>query len=54
MEAAGLFDNGTQSAAQRTINQNFFVVETKDPEQILAEANESQKSSMIDEGDLRD
>lgn len=54
MEAAGLFDNGASSLTQRTINQNFFVVETKDPEQILAEAGESQKSSMIDEGDLRD
>ena len=52
MDAAGLFDNGSSSLTQKTINQNFFVVESKDPEQILAEAAESQKSSQMDEAEL--
>ena len=54
MEGAGLFDEGTSSLTQKAINQNFFVTETKDPEQILAEAAESQKSSVVDEGELRE
>lgn len=55
MDGAGLFEsNEFSSLTQKTINQNFFVTETKDPEQIIAEAIESQKSSMVDEGELRE
>lgn len=55
MDGAGLFEsNEFSSLTQKSINQNFFVTETKDAEQIIAEAIESQKSSMVDEGELRE
>lgn len=53
MEGAGLFDNAN-SLSQKCIDQNFFVVESKDSEQVAQEAIESQKSSMLDEGELRE
>lgn len=53
MDGAGLFAP-ENSLAQKGIDQNFFVVETKDPEQAIADAVESQKSSTLDEGELRD
>ena len=55
MDGAGMLENKDFSGlTQKTISQNFFVTETKDPEQIIAEAIESQKSSMVDEGELRE
>lgn len=39
---------------QKSINQNYFVVETRDPEDTISDAVDSQKAVAMDDGDLRD
>lgn len=49
-----VFESGSQSLTQKAITDNYFIVETKDPEQIIAEAIESQKTSQLDDSESRD
>ena len=54
MQGSGLFDNGTTSLTQKSINQNFFVLETKDPEDVISDAIDSSKATTMEDAESRD
>lgn len=47
--AAGPFSGEVQSQTQKAINNNFFVTETKDAEQVIAEALKNKTPQTITE-----